>query len=71
MSNNSENVHQILLSRYFRKELQQRTWGRGLPGGGIMESCWVTGIKPRGAQSPRGNHRRRARQAAGRRGTLG
>ena len=49
LQNSSGNVHQILLSRYFRKELQQRTWGRGLPGGGIMGSCLVTGIKQRGA----------------------
>ena len=28
LQNNSENVHQILLRRYFREELQQRMWGR-------------------------------------------
>ena len=28
--NNSENVYQILLSGYFREELKQRTWERGL-----------------------------------------
>ena len=27
---NSGNVHQILLSRSFREELQQRIWGRDL-----------------------------------------
>ena len=28
LQNNSENVHQILLRRYFREEVQQRMWGR-------------------------------------------
>ena len=29
--NSSGNVHQILLSRYFREELKQRIWGRPFP----------------------------------------
>ena len=30
LQNKSRNVHQILLSRYFREELKQRIWGRTL-----------------------------------------
>ena len=30
LENNSGNLHQILLSRYFREELKQRIWGEGL-----------------------------------------
>ena len=33
MQNNSRNLHQILLSRYFREEIKQRIWERGLPWG--------------------------------------
>ena len=31
MQNNSGNLHQILLSRYFREELKQRIWGKACP----------------------------------------
>ena len=37
-------MHQILLSRYFREELKQRIWGRGLPQEGPIGSCSVTPI---------------------------
>ena len=42
----SGNVHQILLSRYFRKELKQRIWGRGLPWEGPLGSCSGTQLTP-------------------------
>ena len=32
----------MLLSRYFREELKQRIWGRGLSQEGPIRSCLVT-----------------------------
>ena len=32
LQNNSGNVHQVLLSRYFKEELQQRMWGKACLG---------------------------------------
>ena len=42
LQNNSGNVHQLLLSRYFREELKQRIWGRACPRKAPMGSCLVT-----------------------------
>ena len=42
--NNSGSAHQILLSLYFREELQQRRWGRGLSREGPTGSCLVTDV---------------------------
>ena len=39
-------MHQILLSRYFRGELQQRIWGRGLSWEDPIGSCLVTSPLP-------------------------
>ena len=39
---NSGNMHEILLSGYFRGELQQRIWGQGLPQESPIASCSVT-----------------------------
>ena len=38
----TENVHRILLSLYFREELKQRIWGKGLIQESSIESLWVT-----------------------------
>ena len=42
LENNSRNVQQILLSRYFRQGLKQRIWGRGLSWEGTIGACLVT-----------------------------
>ena len=35
-------MHEILLSEYFREELKQRIWRRGLPQESPCRSFWVT-----------------------------
>ena len=58
LQNNSENLHQILLSRYFREELQQRIWGEACAwktqkGSAWLHDQYIQGVKARdGAQCP-------------------
>lgn len=42
----------MLLSGYFREQLQQKVWGHGLPPEGLTGSCLVTQIPAETIQVP-------------------